>query len=67
MITTADDSNTTTKSKSHLSKQRVTLFLEPSILKQAKAIIEEMTLTQLVEIALISYLPVETIIRKPIL
>ena len=47
-------------------KQRVTLFLNPKLLKQAKAqaILEEKTLTALVEMALSRYLPIETIIRK---
>ena len=48
------------------TKQRITLFLNASISKQAKAqaIIEETTLTRLVEKALIKYLPKETIIKK---
>ncbi len=48
------------------NKQRVTLFINPSIVKQAKAqaVVEGLTLTNLVEKALISYLPKETIIRK---
>lgn len=47
-------------------RQRVTLFLNPNILKQARAqaIVEEMTLTALVEKALVRYLPKETIIKK---
>lgn len=47
-------------------KQRVTLFLNPSISKHAKAqaIVEDTTLTLLVEKALIRYLPKETVIRK---
>lgn len=47
-------------------KQRVTLFLHPDITKHARAqaVIEELTLTQLVEKALISYLPKETVIKK---
>ncbi len=47
-------------------KQRVTLFLNPDLLIQAKAqaIVEELTLTNLVEKALIDYLPKETIIKK---
>jgi hypothetical protein len=47
-------------------KQRVTLFLNPDLLKQAKAqaIVEETSLTDLVERALIKYLPKETIIKK---
>jgi ribosomal protein L13 len=48
------------------NKQRVTLFVYPSILKQAKAqaIVEGRTLTSLVEKALIRYLPKETLIKK---
>ena len=47
-------------------KQRVTLFLNPKLLKYAKAqaILNELTLTTLVEKALIKYLPKETIIKK---
>jgi len=47
-------------------KQRVTLFLDPSISKQAKAqaLVEELTLTSLVEKALIKYLPKATVINK---
>ncbi len=46
--------------------QRTTIFLNKAILKQAKAeaILEEITLTQIVEKALIHYLPKETIIKK---
>jgi hypothetical protein len=46
--------------------QRITLFINPAISKQAKAqaIIEDQTLTSLVEKALIQYLPKETIIKK---
>lgn len=46
--------------------QRITLFINPSISKQAKAqaIIEDLTLTSLVEKALIQYLPKETVIKK---
>ena len=48
------------------NKQRVTIFLNPSIAKYAKtqAILEELTLTALVERALIKYLPKETVIKK---
>lgn len=48
------------------SKQRITLFIEPAIAKQAKAqaIIEEQSLTDLVEKALILYLPDVTVIKK---
>jgi hypothetical protein len=47
-------------------KQRATIFLKPSILKQAKAqaIIEELSLTDLIEKALVKYLPKETIFKK---
>lgn len=48
------------------TKQRVTLFINPSIAKQARAqaVVEDLTLTSLVEKALVSYLPKETIIKK---
>ena len=47
-------------------KQRVTLFLHPDLLTQAKAeaLVEEITLTELVEKAFIKYLPAETVIKK---
>jgi len=47
-------------------KQRVTLFLNPDLLKQAKAqaVIEEMSLTILIEKALVKFLPMETVIKK---
>lgn len=47
-------------------KQRVTLFLNPSLLKHAKAqaIVEEISLTTLIEKALSKYLPKETIFKK---
>lgn len=47
-------------------KQRVTIFLSPGLLKHAKAqaIVEEISLTALIEKALIKYLPKETIIKK---
>ncbi len=47
-------------------KQRLTLFLNPKILIHAKAqaVVEEITLTYLIEKALIKYLPKETIIKK---
>lgn len=49
------------------SKQRITLFLNPSLAKyaRAQAVVEDMTLTGLVEKALIDYLPKETTIKKP--
>ncbi len=48
------------------NKQRVTLFVNPSILKHARAqaVVEELSLTALVEKALIIYLPKETVIKK---
>jgi len=41
--------------------------MNPSIAKHAKAqaVVEEITLTELIEKALLSYLPKETIIKKP--
>jgi hypothetical protein len=47
-------------------KQRITLFLHPSIAKQARAqaVLEDITLTTLVEKALVKYLPKETIVKK---
>jgi len=51
------------------SKQRVTLFVNPSILKHARAqaVVEDLSLTAFVEEALINYLPKETIIKKAII
>lgn len=51
------------------AKQRITLFVNPAIAKHAKAqaVIEDLSLTALVEKALISYLPKQTIIKKPTL
>jgi len=45
---------------------RTTLFLHADLSKQAKvqAIVEGLTLTSLVEKALISYLPKETVVKK---
>lgn len=47
-------------------KQRVTLFLRPAIIKHARtqAVIEELTLTALVEKAVLDYLPAVTLIKK---
>lgn len=47
--------------------KRLTLFINPSIVKQARAqaVVEDSSLTALVEKALIDYLPKETIIKKP--
>lgn len=49
-----------------IKKQRITLFINPLIAKHARAqaIVEERTLTNLVEQALTNYLPKETIIKK---
>jgi len=46
--------------------QRITLFMNSSIVKHARAqaIVEDLTLTNLVEKALIDYLPKETVIKK---
>jgi hypothetical protein len=56
---------TTTNNK----KQRVTLFLNPKLLihARAQAIIANITLTNLVQKSLISYLPKEIIIKKPLI
>lgn len=50
-----------------IEKQRVTIFVNPSIVKHAKAqaVVEEISLTNLVVKALISYLPKEIVIKKP--
>ena len=50
------------------NKKRITLFLTPEIVKQAKAqaVIEELSLTSLVERALINFLPKETVIKKAV-
>ncbi len=48
------------------TKQRVTIFINPSIATQARAqaVVENLTLTALIEKALLNYLPKETIIKK---
>ena len=48
------------------NKQRITLFVNPSILKHARAqaVVEDLSLTSLVEKAVIAYLPKETVIKK---
>lgn len=53
-------------SMSSTSKQRLTLFLNPSIIKQARAqaVLEDLSLAGLVGKALIQYLPKATIIKK---
>ena len=49
-----------------IKKQRVTLFMDPSLAKQARAqaVVEDLSLTALAEKALLKYLPKETIVRK---
>ena len=49
-----------------LDSKRITLFINPSIVKQARvqAVVEELSLTDLVEKALTKYLPKEIIIKK---
>ena len=51
-----------------VTKRRVTIFMHPSITKQARAqaIIEDLSLTRLVEKALLKYLPKETVIKAVI-
>lgn len=48
------------------NKKRLTLFINPAIAKHARAqaVLEELSLTALVEKALIKYLPNETVIKK---
>lgn len=48
------------------NKQRVTLFINPAFAKHARAqaVVEEISLSALVERALVKYLPKETVIRK---
>ena len=50
------------------TKRRVTIFMHPSITKQARAqaIIEDLTLTRLIEKALLQYLPKETVLKAVI-
>lgn len=47
-------------------RQRVTIFMNPLIAKHARAqaVVEEVSLTALIEKALIKYLPKETVIKK---
>jgi len=49
------------------TKQRVTIFINPDLLKQAKAqaVLEDITLTNLIERALLQHLPKEIVIKKP--
>jgi len=48
------------------NNQRVTIFINPAIVTQARvqAVVEKLTLTALIEKALLIYLPKETIIKK---
>lgn len=48
------------------NKQRLTLFINPAVIKHAKvqAIIEELTLTSFIEKVLVAYLPQEIVIKK---
>lgn len=57
--------NYSTRAKAN-NKQRITLFVNPSIAKHARAqaVVEDLSLTSLVEKALIEYLPAETVIKK---
>jgi hypothetical protein len=50
-------------------KQRITLFVNPLIVQHARAqaVVEALTLTGLVEKALIKYLPKITVIKKIII
>jgi predicted HicB family RNase H-like nuclease len=52
-----------------IDKQRITLFINPSISKHARAqaVVEELSLTKLVEKALLNYLPKETVIKKALI
>jgi hypothetical protein len=47
------------------NKRRVTVFIDPDLLKQSKAeaIIKEISLSELIEKSLINFLPKETIIK----
>ena len=51
--------------KNNTKKQRLTLFMKPAIIKYAKAqaVVEELSLTALVEKALMKYLPRVTVIK----
>jgi len=53
-------------SMTSILKQRITLFMKPSLAKHARAqaILEDLTLTKLVEKALVDYLPEEIVIKK---
>ena len=48
------------------NKQRLTLFINSVVVKQARvqAVVEEVSLTNLVEKALMNYLPKEIVVKK---
>jgi hypothetical protein len=50
-----------------IQKQRTTLFINHSIVTHAKAqaLVENTTLTNLVERALVAFLPDEIVVKKP--
>jgi hypothetical protein len=49
-----------------ITKKRTTLFINPALVKHARAqaVVEGLSLTALVERALISFLPKATVIKK---
>ena len=51
------------------NKQRITLFINPAIAKHARAqaVVEELSLTNMIEKALLNYLPKETVIKKVVI
>ena len=50
-------------------KHRLTLFLNPELIvhARAEAVVQKCSLTELMEKALLEYLPNETVIKKPII
>jgi hypothetical protein len=56
----------TITSMTNSEKQRVTIFLNPDLIIQAKAqaLLEEKSLATLIEHALVNYLPLETRIKR---
>jgi hypothetical protein len=58
--------NTTNTTNATNTKRRMTIFIKPSVAKHARtqAIVEELTLSKLVEKALLAYLPNEIVIKK---
>ena len=65
-VVVSSTTNCNTSSMTKNEKQRVTIFLNPALIKHAKAqaIVEDINLTSLIEKALIKYLPRETVLRK---